>query len=50
MGRRWDRRVALLCRGAERISLAVLTTGSPSHAYAKKTLRGIFTRLLRHLH
>jgi beta-lactamase family protein len=45
-----EHQVVLLCRGDERISLAVLTTSSPSHEYAKQTLRGIFARLLRHLH
>ena len=37
---------ALLTRGRERVSVAVLTSGSPSHAYATKTLRGVFGRLL----
>ena len=32
-----------------RISLAVLITDSPSHAYGKATLRGVFARLLRGL-
>jgi hypothetical protein len=40
-----DHQVALLTRGTERLSVAVLTTDSPSHAYAKETLRGIFARL-----
>jgi hypothetical protein len=44
-----EHQVVLLCRGEERISLAVLTTGSPSHEYAKRTLRGVFARLLQHL-
>jgi hypothetical protein len=41
-----DHQVALLRRGTERVSVAVLTTGSPSHEYGKKTLRGVFARLL----
>jgi Beta-lactamase enzyme family len=45
-----EHQVVLLCRGEQRLSLAVLTTGSPSHEYAKQTLRGLFARLLRHLH
>jgi hypothetical protein len=44
-----DHQVALLRRGDERLALAILTTGSPSHAYAKQTLRGVAERLLRHL-
>jgi Beta-lactamase enzyme family len=41
-----DHQVALLRRGARRVAVAVLTTHSPSHAYAKETLRGVFARLL----
>jgi hypothetical protein len=44
-----DHQVALLRRGEERVALAILTTGSPSHAYAKQTLRGVAERLLRKL-
>ena len=44
-----DHQVALLRRGEERVALAILTTGSPSHAYAKQTLRGVAERLLAHL-
>jgi beta-lactamase family protein len=44
-----DHQVALLVRGADRVSVAVLTTGSPDHAYGKQTLRGVFARLLRGL-
>jgi Beta-lactamase enzyme family len=41
-----DHQVALLRRGRRRVSVAILTTGSPSHAYAKATLRGMGKRLL----
>jgi hypothetical protein len=41
-----DHQVALLVRGRERVAVAVLTSGSPSHAYATETLRGVFERLL----
>jgi Beta-lactamase enzyme family len=41
-----DHQVALLRRGERRVSVAVLTTDSPSHAYGKETLRGVFARLL----
>jgi hypothetical protein len=41
--------VRLEGRGDNRIGLAVLTTGSPSHHYAKRTLRGVFARLLADL-
>jgi hypothetical protein len=44
-----DHQVALLRRGRRRLALAILTTGSPSHAYAKETLRGVAARLLRGL-
>jgi Beta-lactamase enzyme family len=44
-----DHQVALLRRGAERVSVAILTTSSPSHAYGKATLRGVAARLLRGL-
>jgi beta-lactamase class A len=44
-----DHQVALLRRGSRRLSLAILTTGSPSHAYGKRTLRGVAARLLRGL-
>jgi hypothetical protein len=42
-----DHQVALLRRGRRRLSVAILTTGSPSHASAKETLRGVAARLLR---
>jgi hypothetical protein len=44
-----DHQVALLRRGGRRLSLAIMTTGSPSHAYATETLRGVAARLLRGL-
>ncbi len=44
-----EHQVALLRRREERVALAILTTGSPSHDYGKATLRGIAARLLRGL-
>jgi hypothetical protein len=44
-----DHQVALLRRGRRRLSLAILTTDNPSHAYGKRTLRGVAARLLRGL-
>jgi Beta-lactamase enzyme family len=44
-----DHQVALLTHGAGRVAVAVLTTGSPNHTYGKRTLRGVFARLLRGL-
>jgi hypothetical protein len=44
-----DHQVALLRRGRRRLSVAILTTGSPSHGYGKETLRGVAGRLLRGL-
>jgi hypothetical protein len=41
-----DHQVALLRRGKRRVSVAILTTSSPSHAYGKQTLRGVAARLL----
>jgi len=41
-----DHQVALLRRGRRRVSVAILTTNSPSHAYGKRTLRGVGARLL----
>ena len=44
-----DHQVALLTRGDERVSVAILTFQDGSHAYGKETLRGIAARLLRGL-
>jgi beta-lactamase class A len=44
-----DHQVALLRRGQRRVSVAILTTSSPSHDYGKQTLRGVAARLLRGL-
>jgi Beta-lactamase enzyme family len=44
-----DHQVALLTHGADRVAVAVLTTGNPNHAYGAQTLRGVFARLLRGL-
>jgi hypothetical protein len=44
-----DHQVALLVRGSDRVAVAVLTTGNPTHAYGEQTLRGMFARLLRGL-
>jgi hypothetical protein len=42
-----EHQVVLLRHGSVRVSAAVLITDSPSHAYAKQTLQGLFARLLR---
>ena len=44
-----DHQVALLTYGADRVAVAVLTTGNPSNGYGNETLRGVFARLLRGL-
>jgi beta-lactamase class A len=44
-----DHQVALLRRGTKRVSVAILTTSSPTHAHGKQTLRGVAERLLRGL-
>ena len=41
--------VALLERGRQRVSLAIMTTGSPDHEHSQETLRGVAARLLRGL-
>jgi beta-lactamase class A len=41
-----EHQVALLTRGAERVAVAVTSTGQPDHAYARRGLRGVFLRLL----
>ena len=41
--------VALLERGRQRVSVAIMTTGSPDHPYSEQTLRGVSSRLLRGL-
>jgi hypothetical protein len=45
-----DHQVVLLKRKeGTRVGLALMTTNSPSHDYGKRTLRGVFARLLRGL-
>jgi hypothetical protein len=44
-----ENQVALLRRGQQRVSIAILTQNNGSHTYGKATLRGIATRLLRGL-
>jgi Beta-lactamase enzyme family len=44
-----DHQVGLLRRGRHRVAIAVLTTGSPSHAYGRATLKGVGRRLTRRL-
>jgi len=44
-----EHQVALLRHGPIRVAVAVLITASPSHAYAKRTLEGVFAALLRHV-
>ena len=44
-----DHQVALLTRGDERVSVAILTYHDGTHAYGLATLRGIAERLLRGL-
>jgi hypothetical protein len=41
-----EHQVVLLRHGDVRVSAAVLITDSPSHSYAKRTLQGLFERLL----
>jgi hypothetical protein len=44
-----DHQVGLLVRGEHRVAIAVMTVGNPSHAYGKRTLRGVSRRLMRGL-
>jgi hypothetical protein len=44
-----DHQVALLTRGNERVSVAILTLHDQKHVYGRETLRGIALRLLRRL-
>jgi Beta-lactamase enzyme family len=44
-----DHQIGLLRRGADRVSIAVMTVNNPSHAYGKATLAGVSRRLLRGL-
>jgi hypothetical protein len=46
---RVDHQVALLTRGGQRVSIAMMTYGDGTHAYGKETLRGLAKRLLRGL-
>jgi hypothetical protein len=46
---RVDHQVALLTHRHRKISIAVFTQFDPDHAYGKRTLRGVFGRLLRGL-
>jgi hypothetical protein len=41
-----DHQVGLLRRGEDRVAIAVMTTGNPSHAYGKATLEGVSRRLM----
>jgi hypothetical protein len=41
-----DHQVGLLRRGDDRVAIAVMTVGNPSHAYGKATLEGMSRRLL----
>jgi hypothetical protein len=44
-----DHQVALLTRGDQRVSLAIMTTAQGTHLYGQATLRGMAQRLLRGL-
>jgi hypothetical protein len=44
-----NHQIAFLQRHDSRVALAILTEGSPTHAYGKKTLEGVASRLLRGL-
>ena len=41
-----EHQTALLVRGRHRVAVSVLSTGQPGHGYARRTLRGMFLRLL----
>jgi hypothetical protein len=41
-----EHQVALLTRGEERVAVAVMSTGQPGHASARRGLRVVFARLL----
>lgn len=43
---RVDHQVALLTRRRHRVSVAIFTQFDPDHAYGKRTLRGVASRLL----
>ena len=45
----FDHQIALLTRGEQRISVAILTTWQGSHAYGNETLSAVAARLLRRL-
>jgi len=47
---RVDHQVALLAKGDQRLAIAVLTRDDGSHAAGKRTLEGVFRRLLSGLH
>jgi hypothetical protein len=44
-----DHQVGLLRLDGDRVAIAVLTVGNPSHAYGKATEEGVARRLLRGL-
>jgi hypothetical protein len=46
---RVDHQVALLKRHGRKLAIAVFTQFDPDHRYGKRTLHGIFARLLRGL-
>jgi hypothetical protein len=46
---RVDHQVALLKQAGRKLSIAVFTQFDPDHGYGKRTLRGVFARLLRGL-
>jgi beta-lactamase class A len=46
---RVDHQVALLVKGDQRVSIAMMTAADGTHAYGKETLRGLAKRLVRGL-